>query len=273
VHKSLQAIFITLIVGMFLPNLFTLTGNAIADKLTWKISLSAIFALSTIVIGALYSLRLIKGRTAGGKSRIAVYLVLVIILCSFAMPFLVAFAQSIQWLIYLVGAIAGITIISLIIQLICKIISSKKQFKMTQQRSLKFNEIATKKLGIKNSTLQLNVINKKDFDASNLENKRDKFLINNVGINDTKYSSEISKTSEESEEKCFSLYQLWERRNLSNKCLTATNDENPDLDWVKIYKPPYKNGKFYGYVKMMNARDTVNGEIYFADHSIWREIK
>lgn len=66
------------------------------------------------------------------------------------------------------------------------------------------------------------------------------------------------------------IYQLWNEKDPNKKCLTVTNDENPDLMWVKIYKPPYGNGKFYGYVRMNDARDTVNGEIFFADRQIWK---
>ena len=69
------------------------------------------------------------------------------------------------------------------------------------------------------------------------------------------------------------LYELWSERDIGKKCLTATNDENPDLEWVKIYKPPYADGKFYGYVLMNNAHNTVNGEIYFADRPIWRVVE
>lgn len=69
------------------------------------------------------------------------------------------------------------------------------------------------------------------------------------------------------------LYELWREMPAGEKCLTATNHENPDLKWVKIYKPPYGNGKFYGYVLMKNARHTVNGEIYFANRKIWELVK
>ena len=69
------------------------------------------------------------------------------------------------------------------------------------------------------------------------------------------------------------LYELWREKPVGEKCLTATNHENPDLKWVKIYKPPYGNGKFYGYVLMNDARHTVNGEIYFADRKIWELVK
>ena len=66
------------------------------------------------------------------------------------------------------------------------------------------------------------------------------------------------------------IYELWKEKDVSEKCLTITNNDNPDLKWIKIYKPPYKNGKFYGYIMMMNAHNTVNGEIYFANEPIWK---
>lgn len=66
------------------------------------------------------------------------------------------------------------------------------------------------------------------------------------------------------------LYELAMEHDFSNGCMTVTNDENPNLKWVKIYKPWYANGKFYGYIMMNNAHNTVNGEIFFADRPIWR---
>lgn len=69
------------------------------------------------------------------------------------------------------------------------------------------------------------------------------------------------------------LYDLWTEKPKEAKCLTVTNHENPDLKWVKIYKPPYGNGKFYGYILMNNAKHTVNGEIYFADREIWELVE
>lgn len=78
--KSLRAILITLVVGMLLPNIFTLTGNMLVDKLSFKIILSTIFAVSTLAVGCLYSLKIIKGRSTGGRARIAIYLTLVFLL-------------------------------------------------------------------------------------------------------------------------------------------------------------------------------------------------
>lgn len=45
VPKSLQAIIITFIIGMFVPKIFDLTGIALVDKVFWKIILSLSFNL------------------------------------------------------------------------------------------------------------------------------------------------------------------------------------------------------------------------------------
>lgn len=49
VPKSLQAIIITLLVGMFLPKLISLTGVTLVDKVIWKIVLTLAFNLATII--------------------------------------------------------------------------------------------------------------------------------------------------------------------------------------------------------------------------------
>ena len=67
------------------------------------------------------------------------------------------------------------------------------------------------------------------------------------------------------------ILQLWNEKSPDEKCITITNDENPDLRWVKIYRPRYRDGNFYGYIKMQHARDTVNGIIYSANKPIWYE--
>lgn len=265
--KSLQAILITLAVGMLLPNIFTLTGNTLVDKLSFKIVLSAIFALSTVTVGGLYACKIIKGRISGGRARIAIYLILVILLCSCAMPFLIAFAQAVQWIIYVVGGIAIIAVGYLIIMLIFKIAGSKKRFKATQERSLDANKTEIKTLISETYNTHVKSVSSTNRNV-NAEVKKLSNEDNIAPSNNIVEFHEDKKTSN-----CLSLYELWENRNPTKKCLTATNDENPDLEWVKIYKPPYGNGKFYGFVKMNNARETVNGEIYFAERAIWREIE
>ena len=243
VSKSLQAVLVTLIVGMLISNAFSLTGNIFIDKIAWKIILSALFALSTFSVSVLYALNFIKGRVAGGKTRIIIYILLVVIICTVAMPIVVAFAQTLQCLFYLIGILSIIGILLLILYAINEIAKTRKLFKVTQETSVK--KINTpQKIDIiptQNIVHQFNISNKQ----FNVENQ-----------------TENNST----------LYKLWEDHDFNKKCLTVTNDENPDLEWVKIYKPPYGNGKFYGYVKMINAYKTVNGEIFYANHSIWREI-
>ena len=77
------------------------------------------------------------------------------------------------------------------------------------------------------------------------------------------------KAVEKVSKKLYTVEELWWQKNPSDKCITITNDDNPNLKWIKIYKPRYNDGNFYGYIKMDNARETVNGIVYFADQSIW----
>ena len=68
---------------MLIPKLFDITEIALFDKVIWKIVLSLAFNLATIAVGLLYSAKLIHGRVDGGKARISIYLIIVIIiLCS-----------------------------------------------------------------------------------------------------------------------------------------------------------------------------------------------
>lgn len=172
------------------------------------------------------------------------------------MPFLVAFAQTLQWIIYVVDAIAIIAVACLIIMLMSKISSSKKSVIEAQQHSTNAKTSIETRTQVHKKLVS--PTNRTEVIKSNNERKT-------VTSNDTLKFQEDKKTK--------TLYELWEKRNVTKKCLTATNDENPDLEWVKIYKPPYGNGKFYGFVKTNNARETVNGEIYFAERAIWREIE
>ena len=50
------------------------------------------------------------------------------------------------------------------------------------------------------------------------------------------------------------------------------DSSNSNLKWVKIYNPPHKDGRFFGYIMMKNARNTFYGEIYYANKKIWNRI-
>ena len=254
--KSIQAIIITLIAGMIIPKIFDISGNALLDKFLWKGVLSASFSVATIIVGVLYAGKFITGKVAGGKSRISIYFILIAIFASAASA-ICAFIREISPIIKIVLASVTILAITLLVaKLIRFCFKVKKDFKITQERSVTKKESSNSVLPVHKTQ----VVEKKVTTDSTIG----KHSVQSVEM----LSSSHSVVCNENEGK--TLFELWEEKDTNEKCLTATNDENPDLKWVKIYKPPYPNGKFYGYVMMCNAHNTVNGEIYFADRSIWR---
>ena len=258
--KSIQAIIITLIAGMIIPKIFDISGNALLDKFLWKGVLSASFSVATIIVGVLYAGKFITGKVAGGKSRISIYFILIAIFASAASA-ICAFIREISPIVKIVLASVTILAITLLIaKLIAFCFKVKKDFKTTQERSVTKKESSTTALPVHKAP----VVEKKVATAPIIASNGGKDSSQNV---ETPLSSH-SVICNENEGK--TLFELWKEKGINEKCLTATNDENPDLKWVKIYKPPYPNGKFYGYVMMCNAHNTVNGEIYFADRSIWR---
>lgn len=257
--KSIQAIIITLIAGMIIPKIFDISGNALLDKFLWKGVLSVSFSVATIIVGMLYAGKFITGKVAGGKSRISIYFILIAIFASVASA-VCAFVREISPVVKIV--LASVTILAitlLIVKLIRFCFKVKKDFKITQERSVTKKEFSGPVLPIH----KVPVVEKKVATS---------IIVSNVEGNSTQnletHSSSCDVVCNENKGK--TLFELWEEKDISEKCLTATNDENPDLKWVKIYKSPYSNGKFYGYVMMCNAHNTVNGEIYFADRPIWR---
>ena len=256
VPKSLQAIIITMLLGMFIPKIFEITGVAIFDKIIIKGLLSLAFSAATICVGAFYSARILKGRTSGGKARISLYILFVIILLSVTST-VVSFVQSISDIIlYILSGSAALLSLVLIIWLGIKVISAKKQFKASQEKSVIQSQNNEEKI-----TVETEKFNKPKpcYAPKSIPKYVQDNSLKQAAINQADLDVELK-----------TLYELWSEMDIGKKCLTATNDENPDLKWVKIYKPPYADGKFYGYVLMNNAHNTVNGEIYFADRRIWR---
>ena len=247
VPKSLQAIIITFIVGMFVPKIFDLTGIALVDKVLWKILLSLAFNVATIIVGILFSAKLLHGKVEGGKARISIFLLMVIILLCFSSSIIVFFKEVAKTVLIILASLAILAIALLIINYIISIKEKKSNFKETQTRSI-------------------------DLSKPNASNVK-KNTHNGISSTQENIRKTQTTTSEQPkpilERKMKTVYELWQEFDQQKKCLTITNNENPDLRWVKIYKPPYGNGKFYGYIMMQNAKNTVNGEIYFADRPIW----
>ena len=255
VPKSFQAIIVTLVVGMLLPKLIDFTGIIFIDKILTKGLLSIAFNLATIIVGVGFSIGLLKGKKEGGKARIAIYLLFVVgILC---------FSSAIAVFFDVIGKIvAGILVLVtlfLIIYFIVKVYTTcsktKREFKHSQ-----INSVQEKNQNIVTTKVQVVEPNPRKSISNEIEREQ---VVKLQTIRQEFHRDTSLKN----------LYELWREKPAGEKCLTATNHENPDLKWVKIYKPPYGNGKFYGYVLMNNARHTVNGEIYFADRKIWELVK
>ena len=251
VPKSLQAIIITFLVGMFIPKIFDLTGIALVDKVLWKILLSLAFNVATIIVGILFSAKLLHGKVEGGKARISIFLVIIIIILCLSSSILVFFKEVAKTVLIILAALAVLAIGFLIINYILSVKHKKANFKETQTRSIILS--TANKTQIKN--------NNNTHKISEFEKVSTKPKVSNM------------QTRELQGENLKTVYELWQEFNHQTACLTITNNENPDLRWVKIYKPPYGNGKFYGYIMMKNARNTVNGEIYYADKPIWSLCK
>lgn len=272
--KSIQAIIITLAAGMLLPKVFDISSNALVNKFLWKGLITLSFSISTVAVGVLYAGKFIKGRVAGGKSRISIFLILLALFASLSSA-ICAFIREISSIIVMVlSSISILAMTLLIAKLITYCFGIKRHFKRTQEESLSIKETAvTQNMLRKNvrggktttivphKTPEIKTIPKKTIDA-------EKISSTTLVIKTTPITQTPTISCPKSENK--TLFELWREKSTDEKCLTVTNDENPNLKWVKIYKPPYRNGKFYGYVMMCNAYNTVSGEIYYADRPIWR---
>lgn len=254
--KSIQAIIITFLVGMFLPKLVSLTGVTLVDKVLWKIMLTVSFNMATIIVGVLYSVKLIHGKVDGGKARITLHFAIIVILLCTATSILAFIKEVAKWVLISLSVIALLFILAIIVNYLLSARDKGKKFKRSQAKSV---EITKQKE---------NAIHHEEKQITNAEQEQHKMF----PVYESKkpiIATNTIRTIQKDQPKRKTIYELWFEKNDSEKCLTVTNDENPDLRWVKIYHPPYGNGKFYGYIMMMNARNTVNGEIYFADEPIW----
>lgn len=254
--KSIQAIILTALVGLIVPQLFSLSNIEIFNKIAWKAILAGVFGLATFFVGFLYSIGIIKKRSVGGKVRIGTYLLMVLLLCALV-PVLSLILSVVS---EVVKGIILFAISTLVLVVIIKIIR-------TISKALKSNRVNE------------NVQNKKASHTSNEQfllppvAETPQFSNNNIITTGSNIVVENQKESIDTlieyEDGLKTISELWEDKNPNDKCITITNDENPDLKWVKIYKPRYGDGYFYGYIKMENARETVNGKIYFGDRPIW----
>ena len=264
--KSIQAIIITTVIGLIIPRLISLSDVGIINKLAWKGLLGGAFSLATLIVGILYSCHLLHGKVSGGKARISIFIVAVLVLCVSAPAIATIIGVTTKVIIAIIATAIAIAMIFGIYKLISwfrgktnhNIISPHQQ---TSNDNIKVCIPATNQRNLTEAT-QCN--------TTNLSQKAILEVHQNKIVNDQPIQAETKKEIICTLDRERTLYELAMEHDFSTGCMTVTNDENPDLKWVKIYKSWYANGKFYGYIMMNNAHRTVNREIYFADRPIWR---
>lgn len=271
VKKSIQAILITFVVGALVPRFFSLSDFGLVNKLAWKGLLGAAFGIATFLVGILYSCHLISGKRSGGKTRIGIYISIVLILCCAApmLALVVATMSKIVAVILAFAMMCGLT------YLICKLIKWLSKKKRSEARSIGCSAKNQEIKSHDNTSIENNIQNtvvSGDVKSEIIESCTiEKPTITEQSTGECEEVTGFQPAVEylENYDACYTLYELAMYHDFESGCMTVTNDENPDLKWVKIYKPCYGNGKFYGYVMMNNAHHSVNGEIFFANRPIW----
>ena len=271
VKKSIQAILITFVVGALVPRIFSLSDFGLVNKLAWKGLLGAAFGIATFLVGILYSCHLISGKRSGGKTRIGIYISIVLILCC-AAPML---ALVVATMSKIVAAILAFAMMCGLKYLICKLIKWLSKKKQPEARSIGCSAKNQETKSHDNTSIENNIQNtvvSGDVKSQIIESCTiEKTTITEQSTCEREEVTGLQPAVEylENYDACYTLYELAMYHDFESGCMTVTNDENPDLKWVKIYKPCYGNGKFYGYVMMNNAHHSVNGEIFFANRPIW----
>ncbi len=254
--KSVQAIIVTVAVGLIVPKLFSLSNIEIFNKIAWKAILGGAFGLATLFVGFLYSIGAIRKRSSGGKARIATYLVMVVLVCMAVPALSLIFSVVSEFVRIIIWFLISTFMFIVISKIITTISKSLKNSKSSQSvKNEKMEERSNAQFSL------LPVVR-----PVQLPEKNSTKVISNETIETRK---EYIEPLSECENGLKTIFELWEDKDPNDKCITITNDENPDLKWVKIYKPCYGDGFFYGYIKMQNAHETVNGKIYFGDRPIW----
>lgn len=271
VKKSIQAILITFVVGALVPRFFSLSDFGLVNKLAWKGLLGAAFGIATFLVGILYSCHLISGKRSGGKTRIGIYISIVLILCC-AAPML---ALVVATMSKIVAVILAFAMMCGLMYLICKLIKWLSKKKRSEACSIGSSAKNQEIKSHDNTSIENNIQNtvvSSDVKSEIIESCTiEKPTITEQSTDECEEVTGLQPAVEHLEnfDACYTLYELAMYHDFESGCMTVTNNENPDLKWVKIYKPCYGNGKFYGYVMMNNAHHSVNGEIFFANRPIW----
>ena len=237
VKKSFQTVIFLLIVGMLLPKIAEITGNALADKIIAKAIINIAFSSATIIVGILFSIGFLRNRRMGGQTRVVLCVIIIVMLLC-ATSIVVSFIENVElWIVYLLSPLALVLILSIVFWYVVKMYNTKKQFRDTQNTNVEWAE-------------------------EDVVNEQRGALVEQSEIKTEAVSIVPTKT----------LYQIWNEKTSTDSSIKVANLSNSNLKWVKIYNPPHKDGRFFGYIMMKNARNTFYGEIYYANKKIWNRI-
>ena len=264
-RKSFKTVGITFLIGLLVPAVFRISGVNLINKMAWKGLLSGAFVLATVFVRQLYSLGLVKGRRQGGKTRIGAFITIVLLLCLLT-PTIALFVSATTRIVQI---IVGVIVAIVMTFVAYKIIGAIKNFFSSDdiskpdkcpQNQKKRDATIKQNSGVKpipQPLIQQNhTISKKQLPSPHVVEKKEQPCL---------IRPSVARTTS----KLKTILELWNEKGANEKYIIITNDENPDLKWVKIFKPRYGDGNFYGDIMMKHARGAINGKIYFANRPIW----
>lgn len=97
------------LIGLFIGAI-ALTGCKFIDKLIWKGFIAISFCAATLIVGVLYSLKLLVTRKDGGKSRLGIFIIVLFFLYSI-FDAIITFLASIDLWIYILVCVVLLGII------------------------------------------------------------------------------------------------------------------------------------------------------------------
>lgn len=256
--KSIQALIIVLIVGIMLPKIYKISSINLINKGIWKLLINFAFTLSTVVIGFSYKVGAVRNRKEVGIARIKLFLLIILFLCASVSTLVTLYSYFVKILMVILGIIIVAGLIYILYISIRKLSNFEKKnkhdfnyerFKKSKNIYLDYKYLNS----VTNTNRNLTIANQKELIKPELKKNYDVLP-----------AIEISKYN--------TIEELWKQKDPKAKCITISNCENENLKWVKIYKNRYGDGNFYGYVMMNNARETVNGIIYYSDRPIWYNV-
>ncbi len=234
------------------------TGVTTFDKLLIKGSLLLLANLAYILVGLLYSYNIIKTRKSGGVAQDIIYIALLIagwIILYKILNFIkriIAWWQAIPdstWYL-IMWILIAVTVIFICLIVLQKTVFQKKHSKQPYMYQDNLNSNILTNNSKTDQILNVPDINQRVESSAKAEE------YNNDSI-DTDYKK-----------KNYTVKELWDMSEVIPIKVTSVLDDN--VDWVEIYKDPYRYQKIYGNLKLNRWKYGWNHEIFNAEKKVWK---